>query len=79
MFVILPLLSNFKICKKTIKSNPDLQALQNKKNQIQIKLSSQIIVSLLEKRFIVTPVIHYWCRLLTVADTNNGGLTIRYQ
>jgi hypothetical protein len=30
---------------------------------------------LLEKRFIVTSEIHYWCRLVTVADTNNGGLT----
>jgi hypothetical protein len=36
-------------------------------------------VTLLEKLFIVTPGIHYWCRLVTVADTNNGGLTTRYQ
>jgi hypothetical protein len=34
---------------------------------------------LLEKRFTVTPGIHYWCRLVTVADTNNDGLTTRYQ
>jgi hypothetical protein len=36
-------------------------------------------ITLLEKRFIVTPGIYYWCRLVPVADTNNGGLTTRYQ
>jgi hypothetical protein len=51
MFVILPSPSNpililpllaVHVCDftLTIKSNPDLQALQNKKNQTQIKLSS---------------------------------------
>jgi hypothetical protein len=35
-------------------------------------------VGLLEKRFIVIPEIYYWCRLVTVTDTNNGGLTTRY-
>jgi hypothetical protein len=37
------------------------------------------VPALLEKWFIVTPRIHYWCRLVTVVDTNNGGLTTRYQ
>jgi hypothetical protein len=27
--------------------------------------------SLLEKRFIITPAIHFWYRLITVADTKN--------
>jgi hypothetical protein len=36
-------------------------------------------ITLLEKRFIVTPGIHYWCRLVIVADTNKGELTTRYQ
>jgi hypothetical protein len=36
-------------------------------------------VSLLEKRFIITPEIHYWYRLVTIADTTNSGLTSRYQ
>jgi hypothetical protein len=27
--------------------------------------------SLLEKRFIVTPAIHFWYELITVADTKN--------
>jgi hypothetical protein len=31
--------------------------------------------SLLEKWLIVTPGIHYWYHLVTVADTNNDGLT----
>jgi hypothetical protein len=35
--------------------------------------------SLLEKWFIRTPGYQYWCRLVTVADTNNGWLTSRYQ
>jgi hypothetical protein len=34
-----------------------------------------VSLPLLEKRFIITPGIHYWCRLVTVADTNNDGLT----
>jgi hypothetical protein len=36
-------------------------------------------MSLLEKRFIRTPAYQYWCRLVTVANTNNGWLTSRYQ
>jgi hypothetical protein len=35
--------------------------------------------TLLEKRFIRTPDYQYWCRLVTVANTNNGWLTSRYQ
>jgi hypothetical protein len=30
------------------------------------------LLSLLEKWFIRTPGYQYWCRLVTVADTNNG-------
>jgi hypothetical protein len=37
------------------------------------------LLPLLEKWFIVIFRIHYWCRLVTVADTNNGGLTTWYQ
>jgi hypothetical protein len=36
-------------------------------------------ITLLEKRFIRTPGYQYWCRLVTVASTNNGWLTSRYQ
>jgi hypothetical protein len=32
--------------------------------------------TLLEKRSIVTPWIHYWYRLITVADINIGGLPV---
>jgi hypothetical protein len=42
-------------------------------------LAAAVVASLLEKRFIVTLEIHYWCRLVIVPDTNNGGLTTRYQ
>jgi hypothetical protein len=37
------------------------------------------LMALLEKWFIRTPGYQYWCRLVTVADTNNGWLTSRYQ
>jgi hypothetical protein len=35
--------------------------------------------ALLEKPSIVSPWIHYWYRLVIVADTNIGGFTSRYQ
>jgi hypothetical protein len=42
-------------------------------------LNSFLQQSLLEKRFIRTPGYQYWCRLVTVADTNNGWLSSHYQ
>jgi hypothetical protein len=30
-----------------------------------------VYISLLEKRFIITPAIHFWYGLITVADTKN--------
>jgi hypothetical protein len=34
--------------------------------------------SLLEKQFIITSMICYWYRLVSVTDTNNGGLTKKF-
>jgi hypothetical protein len=42
-------------------------------------IGTRMMHTLLEKRFIRTPGGQYWCRLVTVADTDNGWLTNRYQ
>jgi hypothetical protein len=45
---------------------------RNLHTTVQAKLER---LPLLEKQSIVTPWIHYWYRLVTVADTNIGELT----
>jgi hypothetical protein len=45
----------------------------------KIKPQVSLAFTLLEKRFIRTPRGQYWCRLITVANTNYGWLTSRYQ
>jgi hypothetical protein len=51
--------------------------------EVEVYYGKQLLagekLSLLEKRFIRTPAYQYWCRLVTVADINNGWFTSRYQ
>jgi hypothetical protein len=58
--------------------NSDIITLVSSSYIVRGVRTQLLTISLLEKWFIVTPWIHYWCRLKTVADINNGELTTRY-
>jgi hypothetical protein len=67
--------------KKNLASEQRLQVTEIKHHNLMIGGNSAPTMNraLLEKRFIRTPAYQYWYRLVTVADTNNGWLTSRYQ
>jgi hypothetical protein len=75
--------SSIRLCKSPLHSHMPLQCLESNNTPVVPRcatehvseMTNNICISLLEKRFIRTPRGQYWCRLVTVADTNNGWLT----
>jgi hypothetical protein len=63
-------------------SNKSSQCCLNRpwdQDALQVPMRPWRLTTLVEKWSIVTPLIYYWYRLVTVADTNIGGLTSWYQ